>query len=89
MNVPLPLIKIFTTIGDPPSGYSPIGESSMDFGQYVPWKFANWRKFSGLSSICPMETRQLAKVQWTFGNMSHGNSPIIGENLIGEVPEPP
>jgi len=33
--------------------------------------------------------RQLAKVQWTFASISSGFSPIIGESLIGEVPDSP
>ncbi|CAF1491172.1 unnamed protein product [Rotaria magnacalcarata] len=88
MNIPLPLTKIYITFVDYLCGYSPIGESSMDFRQYISEKFANWRTSSELSSICPMEIRQLAKVQWTFVSVSHGNSPIIAESLIGEVPEP-
>ena len=35
-----------------------------------------------------LEIRQLAKVQVTFANTSAGFSPIIGESLIGEVPDP-
>ena len=53
------LAKVQWTLANMSHGNSPIGESSVDFRQYVPWKLANWRKFSGLSAICPMEIRQL------------------------------
>jgi hypothetical protein len=43
-----------------------------------------WRKYSGLSPIGKIPGGVLAKVQWTFAiGESH-----IGENLIGEIPEP-
>jgi hypothetical protein len=42
------------------------------------------RKYSGLSPIGETPGDILAKVQWTFAiGESH-----IGENLIGEIPEP-
>jgi len=106
MNVPPPLLKIYSTFANLLPVYSPlakvqwtfanislenspIGESSVGFRQYIHWKFANWRKFSGLSPIYPLEIRQLAKVQWTFASTSSGFPPIIGESLIGEVPDSP
>jgi hypothetical protein len=43
-----------------------------------------WRKYSGLSPIGEIPEDVLPKVQWTFViGESH-----IGENLIGEIPEP-
>jgi hypothetical protein len=76
-----PMAKVHRTFANASPGISPIGESTVDFRQCISENFANWREYSGLSPMRLREFRQLARVQWTFANVSTGILPI-GESMV-------
>src|SRR5437588_103139 len=69
-----PMAKFHCTFANITQRISPIGESPLNFRQYTPRNFANWRESTVLS---PMHLRTFAI----------GECPV-GESLIGEIREP-